>query len=303
MNETSVISAPFELRHLRYFVTLAEELHFGRAAARLGIAQPPLSQQIQRLERALGAELFRRSRRSVELTPTGALLVSEARSLLRHADHVAAAVRRAERGDAGTVRLGFVSSAALEVMPRLVRRVRERAPAIVVEPNELASTEQVAALADGSLDVGIVRAPLAAPGLTLHPLITEPLVIALADFHPLARRRRVRLSALANEPFVLWSRSFNPMFHDAVIGACADAGFRPQIGQEAGEVGTIIGLVAAGLGVSLVPDSLRRARSEGVVYVPVEGRQVEIALALAWFDDRRTALADTLIAAARELWP
>ena len=303
MTDITQISQPFELRHLKYFVAVAEELHFGRAAARLGIAQPPLSQQIQRLESQIGAQLFRRNRRHVELTASGALLLPEARSLLRHAEHVAQRVRQAERGDAGTVHLGFVSSAAHEVLPRLLRALRERAPGIVVEPDELATSEQIAALDDGSLDVGVVRVPLLAPGLAMHPLITEPLVAALPDFHPLAGRKRIALSALADEPFVLWARRHNHMFHDMVIAACTDAGFRPQIAQEAGELGTILGLVAGGLGVSLVPASTQRARAEGIVCLPLQGQSVEIALALAWKDDRRMPIVDTLIATAKELWP
>ncbi len=303
MTDIAQLSPPFELRHLKYFVVVAEELHFGRAATRLGIAQPPLSQQIQRLEAQVGAQLFRRNRRHVELTASGALLLPEARSLLRHAEHVAQAVRQAERGDAGTLRLGFVSSAAHEVLPRLLRALRERAPAIAVDPTEAATSEQVVALGDGSLDVGVVRVPVSAQGLTLHPLITEPLVAALPDFHPLAARKRIPLSALASDPFVMWARKLNPMFHDTVIAACADSGFRPQIAQEAGELGTILGLVAGGLGVSLVPESTQRARAEGIVCIALQGHAVEIALALAWNGDGHLPIVDTLVATAKELWP
>lgn len=294
---------PFELRHLRAFVAVAEELHFGRAAARLGMAQPPLSQQIQRLEARLGTQLFHRSRRGVSLTPSGSVLVNEARSLLRHAGHVADAVRQAEHGDAGTIRLGFVGSAAHEVIPRLVRRLRQQAPGITIEPDELATTEQVAGLADGSLDVGLVRLPLDAPDLELLPLLTEPLVVVVSDLNPLAKRRRLSLPELAEERFVLWARRQNPTFHDAVMAACRDAGFRPQVAQEAGEMATIIGLVAAGLGISLVPASMERARNEGVVFIPLQGRSVDIALALAWNRAARSALVDTVLATARELWP
>lgn len=303
MTDIAQVHTPFSLRHLRYFVVVAEELHFGRAAARLGIAQPPLSQQIQRLEAQIGAQLFRRTRRTVELTASGAALLPEARSLLRHAQHVAQVVQLAERGDAGTVRLGFVSSAAHEVLPRLLRALRERTPALIVEPYELATNEQVAALADGSLDVGVLRVPVDAPTLALQPLLTEPLVAAIPDFHPLATRKRIALSALADQPFVMWARKQNHMFHDAVIAACADAGFRPQVGQEAGELGTILGLVAGGLGVALVPESTRRARAEGIVCLPLQGRGVEIALALAWSHERTTPVVRTLTETAHELWP
>lgn len=303
MGDIADLSFPFRLRHLKYFVVVAEELHFGRAAQRLRIAQPPLSQQIQRLEAQLGVQLFRRNRRSVEMTAHGAALLPEARSLLRHAQHVTEMMAQTQRGDGGTLRLGFVSSAAHEVLPRLLRTLRETTPSITVEPNELATNQQVEALKDGSLDVGIVRVPVQAPGLVLQPLITEPLVAALPDFHPLAGRKRIPLSALADEPFVLWARRHNHMFHDTVISACAEAGFRPHIGQEAGELGTILGLVAGGLGVSLVPESTRRSRGDGIACVPLQGPSVEIVLALAWREDDGTPLIRTIADTARGLWP
>ncbi len=290
---------PFELRHLRYFLAVAQELHFGRAAARLGIAQPPLSQAIRRLEARLGVELFRRTRRHVELTDAGAVLRDEARSLLDHAARVERALRTAEAGTAGTLRIGFVGSAAHDVLPTLLRRLRDGYPDVVVAPQELSTTAQVQAVAGGSLDAGIVRLPIAAPHVATLRLVEEPLVIALPDFHPLARRARLPLSALAGEPFVLWGRDRNPLFHDEVISACHAAGFSPNVVQEAGEMPTIVGLVAAGLGVSLVPASMERVRSDGVAYRPVRGRPVRIALALAWRRDDPPALVRNLIAVAR----
>ena len=297
-----MISEAFELRHLRYFVAVAEELHFGRAAARLGIAQPPLSQQIQRLEERLGVELLRRSRRHVELTAAGTVLLGEARDLLAHADRVTEAMREAEAGTTGTIRMGFVGSAAHDVLPTLLRSFRERYPDVLVAPSELSTTEQVEAIASGALDTGIVRMPIAAPKVATVQLVKERLVIAVPDFHPLATRSRIPLAALADEPFVLWGRRLNPLFHDEVLNACLEAGFRPKVVQEAGEMPTIVSLVAAGLGVSLVPESMERVRRDGVAYVPVRGRAVRITLALAWRSDRPAPVVRNLVSVARATW-
>lgn len=298
-----MISDQISLQHLRYFVAVAEELHFGRAAQVLGMAQPPLSQQIKRLEGRLGVELFRRSRRHVELTDVGTVLLDEARELLAHASRVGEAVRRAAAGTAGTIRMGFVGSAAHEVLPTLLRRFREDSPDARVVPTELATTEQVAAIAAGTMDAGLVRMPISSIDVATRALVEEPLVIALPDFHPLAHRRRLPLASLADEPFVMWGRQLNPLFHDEVISACHHAGFSPNVVQEAGEMPTIVSLVAGGLGVSLVPASMERLRTDGVVYVPLQGRGVRIVIALAWHREHPSPLVQTLVRVARETWP
>ena len=298
-----MISEPFELRHLRCFVAVAEELHFGRAARRLGMAQPPLSQQIQRLEARLGVSLFRRSRRHVELTDAGSALLAGAGELLAQAARLEEAVHRVEAGASGTIRMGFVGSAVHEVLPALLRRFRERFPEATVVPAEFSTTEQVAALQDGTLDAGLVRLPVETERIATLRLVEEHLVVALPDFHPLAARKRVPLAALADQPFVLWGRDRNPLFHDEVVDACRDAGFSPDVVQEAGEMPTIVSLVAAGLGVSLVPASMERVRSDGVAYRPVHGHAVRIALALAWRRDQPSALVRNFVATARETFP
>ena len=267
------------------------------------MAQPPLSQQIKRLEVRLGVALFRRNRRHVELTDIGAVLLDEARALLAHASRVNEAVRRAAAGTAGTVRMGFVGSAAHEVLPALLRRFREAVPDARVTLTELATTEQVTAIADGTMDAGLVRMPISSTDVATRPLVEEPLVIALPDFHPLAHRHRLPLAVLADQPFVLFGRQLNPLFHDEVISACHDAGFSPDVVQEAGEMPTIVSLVAAGLGVSLVPASMERLRTDGVVYIPLQGRGVRITIALAWRREHPSPLVSNLIRVARETWP
>lgn len=298
-----MISLPFELRHLRYFVAVAEELHFGRAALRLGMAQPPLSQQIRRLEERLGVDLFLRDRRHVALTGPGEILLAEARDLLQHADRVEEAVRRTAAGTSGTIHMGFVGSAVHEVLPTLLRRFRERYPDAAVVPAELSTTEQIAALENGAIDAGLVRLPVEPADIATLRLVEETLVIALPDFHPMSGRRRLPLSALADEPFVLWGRRLNPLFHDEVISACRAAGFTPNIVQEAGEMPTIVSMVAAGLGVSLVPESMERVRTDGISYLQVQGGAVRIALALAWRRDEPAPLVRNFVAVARETFP
>ncbi len=300
MTDISLVLPSFDLRQLRSFVAVAEELHFGRAAVRLGIAQPPLSQQIRRLEERLGVPLFVRTRRSVELTPVGELLLEGARPLLAHARELEDTIRNAEDMEGGTVRLGFVGSAAYDVVPTLVRRARVDLPGLSVIAVELPTTRQLAALRRGSLDAGIVRLPVEDEAtLERLPLTSDPTVAAVPDTHPLAGRARIALAELAGEPFIIWSRRNNPRAHDDVIEACRDAGFAPRVVQEPGEIDTMLSLVAAGLGVALVPGSMRRIRPNGVRYPSLEGRPIPISLALMWNTQRAGPAVRHLVETAR----
>jgi len=290
----------FDLRQLRYFVAVAEEGHVGNAARRLGIAQPPLSQQMQRLEARLGVPLFDRSRRRLTLTEAGRVLRDEARALLAAADRVQEATRQAAAGDAGTLRLGFVGSAAFGALPPLVRLFRARHPRVVLDLVELSTGEQVEAIAAGDLAAGIVRAPAGGPELDALPLADEPLLAALPDFHPLAAGDEVALGALAGEPFVLFARENNPPFYDDVLAACRAAGFSPRVVQLARSMPTIASLVAAGMGVALVPAAMDRLRLAGVAYRPLAGGPVHRALALVWRRDDPSPLLGNLVAAARD---
>jgi DNA-binding transcriptional LysR family regulator len=294
-----------ELRHLRYFVAVAEELHFGRAAARLRIAQPPLSQQIRRLETSLGVELLRRTRRRVELTEAGRLLLEGARPLIAQAEALERAMGRAARGDIGRLGVGFVGSVTQDVLPTLLRGFRDRHPEVVVTLSELSTLEQIEALRERRIGAGLLRPPVGDPAVATMPLLEEPLVAALPDFHRLARRRTVSISALADEPFVLIGREVNPAFHDDVVSACRAAGFSPDVVQEAGEMQTIMSVVAAGIGVSLVPASVERLRREGdgVAYRPLRPSSVRLVVALAWRPADADPVVENLVGVARELWP
>lgn len=255
-----------ELRHLRYFVAVAEELHFGRAAARLGIAQPPLSQQVRQLERELGVELFVRARRRVELTEGGRVLLGHARAVLQRAAQAAVDVRRAARGETGALAVGVVASATYGLMPRVFRTFRARHPDVALSMAVMSTGTQVAALRAGQLDLGLARTPFGDETLVAETVHEEPVVVALPAGHPLAGRRALPLAALAREPFVLFPRDRRPGWYDFVLGLCREAGFQPVVAQDAPELSTAMALVAAGVGVTLVPASVQDLRRSGVAY-------------------------------------
>jgi DNA-binding transcriptional LysR family regulator len=277
-----------ELRHLRSFVAVAEELHFGRAAERLHIAQSPLSQQIQRLERQVGAMLFERNRRKVELTDAGNAMLTHAREALAQADLAETAARAAAAGRAGTLRIGFLGSAALAILPRIVPPWRASAPDATLELVEGSSGEHIRALHDQRLDVAFVRPPTATAGLIVHPVWQEQVVAVLPASSDLSRRDPLRLSDLADEPFVLFPRNSAPDFHDELSRACGRAGFTPAVAFECTAMPTVVGLVAAGLGVSLVPRSISSIGIAGVVYRELaDVRPVaRIAMVLSATNDR-----------------
>ncbi|HCF5881505.1 TPA: LysR family transcriptional regulator [Pseudomonas aeruginosa] len=258
-----------ELRHLRYFIAVAEELHFGRAAERLGISQPPLSQQIQALEEEVGARLFERTNRRVELTDAGRLFLDESRQVLAQVDKAVLLARRAHLGELGELKIGFTSSAPFtSTIPSSIHAFRKAYPDVHLDLQEMSSRQVLKALLEESLQVGVIR-PLALPD-AVHwvELFREPLVAVLRADHPLAAGSEdgLAIAALAEEPFVFFPRSYGTGLYDQVIALTRQAGFSPRIAQEASEAMTIIGLVSAGLGVSILPASFRRTRVDGVVY-------------------------------------
>jgi DNA-binding transcriptional LysR family regulator len=268
-----------DLRILRYFVAVAETLHFGRAAARLAISQPPLSRQIRAFEQELGVPLFVRDARGVRLTAAGAALLPGARRLLREAEALAQGAGELARGEVGVVRLGFISTAAYNVLPRVLPQFRRLHPGIRLQLAESTSDEQLAALRDDALDTGLVLPP-AGEGLAYARLLQEPLIAAL----PATRRwpSPLPLARLDGEPFVLFPRRAGEGLHDLIVALCARAGFAPRIEQEAIQMPTIVSLVAAGMGVALVPASLAGMRRTGVVYRPLAQPGPPVELGLAW---------------------
>ncbi|MGK4584593.1 LysR family transcriptional regulator [Kitasatospora sp. HPMI-4] len=285
------------LPQLHAFVVLAEELHFGHAAARLGIAQPPLSQQIRRLEEKVGHPLFSREPGRVELTPAGRELLPVARRALTDIADGLAAARAVGSGRAGRLRIGFAASLALTVLPGLLRTFRERCPDVHLDIHEMTSAPQLAALREGAIDIGLLREPPAEDAeLGFRTVLTEPFAAVLPAAHPLASRRTVPLAALADSPFVLLPRAVGPQLHDQITSLCAAAGFAPQVAQRAVEWQTVCALVETGLGVSLAPASIRRIRLKGVAFRGIEPDDVRTRVAVAWRRNDRDPLVARLLA-------
>lgn len=271
-----------ETWQLRYFVAVAERLHFGRAAAALHISQPPLSRAIRALEASLGIALFARSRRRVELTPEGARLLEEARRTLAQLERTVLELRGLASGERGRLRIGFVSLADFGVLPGLLKAYKSAHPAVRLSLREMLSPEQSAALAAGELDFGLLLPP-AAPALEHLVVQRERFVAALPAQHRLARERgRLALSALAGESFVMVPREIAPGLYDIVAGLAARAGIAFNVAQEAIQMQTVVSLVSSGLGAAIVPASLANLGRRGVVYRPLADRHPALELWLAW---------------------
>lgn len=273
-----------EFRHLRSFLVVADELHFARAAERLHITQPPLTRQIQQLEELLGdVPLFDRSRRRIALTEAGEAFVGESRQLLEQLARAVERTRRVARGESGRLRVGFISTADYSILPALLKAFASRYPDIDVELLELTGDEQVRLLDEGALDVGILIPADRDARLEWMPLYREPLVAVLPRSSPLAKRAgAVGVKALRREPFVLFPRPLSPRLYDEIIGYLNRAGFSPRVGQEARQMQTIIGLVAGGLGVSIVPACMQNLRRRDVVYKKLTPKAPEVSTLLAW---------------------
>lgn len=273
-----------ELRHLRYFVAVADEQHFTRAAKRLGIGQPPLSQQIQQLERELGTALFHRQPRGVALTPAGQAFLDDARRILREAQQATERVRRVARGEQGRIRVGLINSAPFHpLVPRVIREFRRRYPEVALSLEERTTPGLAAAVRNETVDVAFVRPLLdSGEGLCVEPVLEEPLLVALPAGHALARRKSLPLLALSLEPFVLFSRPVGAGLHDEIVQACHAAGFSPRVVQEASQVTSIVNLVASGLGVSIVPASMQQMHIEGVTYRPIQNIGARARLSLIY---------------------
>lgn len=292
-----------ELRHLRYFVAVAEDLHFGRAAARLHLSQPSLSQQIQALEERIGAALFVRNRRKVELTAAGRLLLPEARATLAQAEKAVVVARRAGRGEVGRLEIGFTGSAPFNpLLPQSVRRFRERWPDVQLSLNEMSTTAQFEALAAGRLDVGFLRPgqPMEMVGIAQRLLLREPLLAVMTAAHPLAAGASVRVADLAAEPFILHPRAIGTGLFDKVMTLCAAAGFAPRVAVEAHQMSTVVTLAAVGMGVSIVPEALRRLNTDGVAFRPIDDDGAFMDLIAARRADDDTAVVRNFFAVLPE---
>ncbi len=284
-----------ELRHLKYFVAVAEELHFGRAAKRLHIAQPPLSQQIMNLEEELELKLFDRTKRRIQLTEAGMYFLKEARQVLLHVEQAAEAARRIDRGHAGRLTIGFVGSVVHAWLPAALRSFRESFPDVELVLQELNTAEQIQLLHAGRIDVGFLYLAAKDPLLASHLLTQAPLLVALPEKHALAGRKTLSIRDLAREPFIANTRSSEPVVRDAFISLCHSAGFSPRIAQEAGNVHTVLGLVASGLGPCLLPDFIKNIKRPGVRYIPLSGSPPAVKLAVVWRSDTTSPLVKSFL--------
>ena len=293
-----------ELRHLRYFVVVAEELHFTRAAERLGIGQPPLSLQIQRLEREIGAQLLRRLSRGVELTEAGALLLESARQILGLVDRTCADVQRLSRGEIGHLRVGFAGATYFQpLVPALIREYRSRHPDVVLSPEQSNTPALVDGLLAGRVDAAFIRPPIvSATELEVELLVKEDMVVVLPHTHPLAQSgASVPLSALAAETFILFPRAIGAGLYDAITSACQRAGFMPRLGQEAPQIMSIVPMVGAGFGVSIVPRSTSQIRTDEVVCLPIAGDSPKAPISLAWRRNDPSPVVRRFLAVARQM--
>jgi DNA-binding transcriptional LysR family regulator len=292
-----------ELRHLRYFLAVAEELNFTRAAARVGIGQPPLSQQIRSLEGELGTPLFRRTPTGAQLTEAGKAFLPEARAILERAEHAAEAARRAGRGESGSIRIGFTASAAyLETVPRSIRLFTRSYPDIQTMLVEAGTSPLLEQIREERLDAAFVRLGRHDPeGVSTLTLGSEGMSVVVPEGHPLGKAKSIALGALAGERMLLFPRSAGPGLHDEIIAACWLAGFEPSFGQEAPQFSSAINLVAAGMGISLVPRSMARLHVRGVRYLSMPKGSPTIRLALATRGAAHTRVVDHFVASVRRV--
>lgn len=272
-----------ELRHLRYFIAVAEELHFGRAAARLNISQPPLSQQIQMLEQQVGARLLARTNRSVALTPAGRQFLADSRQILSGVDDAAARAARLHQGETGELRIGFTSSAPfISAVSTTLSLFRSRFPDVHIQTREINTREQIAPLNEGALDLGLMRNTQLPDTLAWQRILREPLMAMIPGDHPLAASAAVTLAKLAREPFVFFDPHVGTGLYDDILGIMRRYGLAPVMAQEVGEAMTIIGLVAAGLGVSILPASFKRVQLSEMRWVPIVEKDAVSEMWLVW---------------------
>jgi DNA-binding transcriptional LysR family regulator len=264
------MNTQIELRHFRYFLAVAETLHFSKAAERLGMSQPPLSQQIRQLEQLVGHRLFDRTTRGVKLTLAGQLLADRARSTMEKIQDDLEQVRRLGRGEEGTLTVGFSGSVMFAELPAAIEAYRRRYPKVELRLREMSTQAQIAALLDGTLDLAFLRDGDPTEGIQTAKLFEEPFVAVLPATHALARKRGLRVRDLRNEPFILFARRMGPLAFDRTMACCERNGFHPNIVQDAPQWPTLVRLVAAGLGVSLAPACVAKVRIPGAVYRDVQ---------------------------------
>lgn len=288
-----------EFRHLRYFLAVAEELHFGRAAQRLAISQPPLSQNIRQLEESLGVRLFHRNSKEVRLTAAGREFVPAARALLEQAGDAARLAREVDKGFEGRLRVGLVSSMLYRGLPKMLKEFQAKHPQLRVVLRELNSQDQVIELAHGQLDVGFVHTQRVPPPVSRLLFASEPFLCCLPEGHHLAKSRRLPIAKIEGEPFVMFSRTASPDYYERVLAICSDAGFYPEVRHEVRHWLSVVSLVAQGLGVALVPQALKHSAVPGAVFVPIEKTQARSEVFCVWRTADDSAALDAFLQQVR----
>lgn len=272
-----------ELRHLRYFVSVAEELHFGNAAKNLHIAQPALSHQIKKLEEEIGVVLFNRTQRKVKLSKAGESFLIRAKEILNNVNEACEEARRIDNGESGHLAIGFTGFVTIDMLPKIIQTYQRRFPDVKLSLKHLTTAEQITALHEEEIDVGILIPPIESNSLKLQLLREESFVMALPKAQFLHKDvSSLKLPALAKEKFIMPTRVSGTGYYDLIISLCYNAGFSPNTFQEAQELQTIIALVASGLGVTLVPESLSYSKNENVIFVPVDNNDYKMRTAAAW---------------------
>ncbi|RCJ25283.1 LysR family transcriptional regulator [Nostoc sp. ATCC 43529] len=275
-----------ELRHLRYFIAVAEELHFSKAAERLHIAQPPLSQQIQQLEAQLGVELFhRKTKRQVQLTEAGQVFLQEAYQLLAQLQKAIELTQKIGRGEKGQLRIGFTSLVTYNLLPVILRQFREQFPEVELILQELTTTEQERSLQESRIHVGFAHPPLEDNTLNQKCIQQEALIVALAETHPLAEQEKISVRSLVNQNLIVFPRHLGSGLYDQIVSLCQQGNFSPKVTQEAIQMQTIIGLVSAEMGIAIVPSSLQNLQRTGVVYRSFEEKTPLVETAIVWREE------------------
>jgi len=288
-------------RLMRYFSVVAEELSFSRAAERLHIAQPALSQQIRQLEEELGVTLLHRSKRHVSLSSAGEVYLHHVRDILKATDVATMQARRAERGEVGGLVIGFFEHMSYTLLPPIIREYRTRYPDVDVRVKWIPVVEQVAALQRGEIDIAFLRPVSAMDGIDQAPLLVEPFILAIPAHHRLAARKNVDLEKCADENFVMYNPQLAPDFDLAIHMMCASAGFTPKVALEVAQVYTCLGLVSSGIGLAFVPWSVHRIHLEHVVYRPLAGKNPPVEVSLAWRESNQSPLRKTFVEMAQDV--
>lgn len=271
-----------DIRHFRYFQAVAEELHFGRAATRLCIAQPALSRQIQQLEEEVGTPLLRRTQRRVELLAAGQVFLERANQILKDVERAAIDARRTGEGEFGRLSVGFIHSSTYGLLPSIVERFRHLYPDIELELHELPITDQHVALTRGLIDIGLLRPQPAPAELEILPVLEDPFLLAVPQAHPFAKRGGIYLKELAGEPMIMFPQRGSALFHSRIMAMCERAGFVPRVVQQATQIHTVAGLVGAGIGLAIIPRTVCNLQPRGVNFLEILDRPEPVHVALGW---------------------